>query len=265
MKKYIFLTFIFLSCFPVYADTVADIFPYQEETDSVTFIDKKTKEKRSELTYTFKRTLSSDEAAFDFHRTGQGKCDKYQDITWETKAQLKEKDGFLYLLNSSCVAKDPQGKIILRYEKKFDYDKRIITWRQLDADGKIKKEARYPIKGKTTDDVTLMYFLKTYAANRNTPGYQTYYFLSNEPKLYKVNIKVLGSETLDLPIGAKRAIKLKLTGDMGIVDDILDKYVPHTYVWYEDAPPYEWLQYEGLETSMQSANVIAYVTERSRK
>jgi hypothetical protein len=264
MKKIVFFVFILLLGSPVYSDPLSSIFTYQEETDKVIFIDKKTKEKRSELTYTFNKTLSAGETAFDFHRMGKGKCDKYQDITWETTARLKEKDGFLYLLTSSCVAKDPQGKIIVRYEKQFDYDKRIITWRQLDADGKIKKEARYPIKGKTTDDVTLIYFLKTYIANRNTPGYQTYYFLSNEPNLYKVNIKVMGHETLDLPIGTQKAIKLKLTGDMGIVDDILDKYVPHTYVWYEDAPPYEWLQYEGLETSMQSANVIAYVTERSR-
>jgi hypothetical protein len=248
----------------VYSADIPSVFPHNQETDNVIFIDKKTKEKRSELTYKFKRTLSPGEVAFDFYRTGKGKCDKYQDITWETTAQLKEEGGFLYLLNSSCIAKDPQGNIILRYEKQFDYDKRLITWRHLDAEGKIKKEARYPIKGKTTDDVTLGYFLRTYVANRNTPGYQTYYFLSNEPKLYKVNIKVMGNETLDLPVGTKKAIKLKLTGDMGIVDDILDKYVPHTFVWYEDAPPYEWLQYEGLETSMQSANVVAHVTERFR-
>lgn len=255
--------FVFLGS-AVYADAISDIFPYQEETDNVTFIDKKTKEKRSELTYAFKRTESRGDLDFEFYRIGQGKCDKYQDITWETTAQLKEKDGFLYLLNSSCLAKDPQGKTILRYNKEFDYDKKIITWRQLDAAGNVKKEARFPIKGKTTDDVTLIYFLKRYAANRNSPGYQTYYFLSNEPKLYKVNIRVMGTETLDLPIGTKKAIKLKLTGDMGIIDDILDKYVPHTYVWYEDAPPYQWLQYEGLETSMQSANVIAFVTKRTQ-
>ena len=260
-----FYSFIIFFGSVVYADTIADIFPYQEEKDSVIFMDKKTKEKRSELTYTFKRTESQGDLNFDFYRIGQGKCDKYQDITWETTARLNEKDGFLYLLNSSCTAKDSQGNTILRYNKEFDYDKKIITWRQLDAAGNIKKEARFPIKGKTTDDVTLMYFLKTYVANRHAPGYQTYYFLSNEPRLYKVNIKVIGTETLDLPVGTKTAIKLKLTGDMGIIDDILDKYVPHTYVWYEDTPPYEWLQYEGLETSMQSANVIAYVTERSRK
>lgn len=264
MKK--ILAVIFVSILPslLHAEPVSNYFPYREETDTVIFIDKKTQEKRSELTYTFKKASSSEEIAFDFYRIGKGKCDKYQDITWETTARLEEKEGFLYLLHSSCTAKDSQQNIILRYEKEFDYEKKIIFWRKLDAQGRIKKEARFPIKGKTTDDVTLMYFLKKYVANRNTPGYKNYYFLSNEPRLYKVNIKVIGTETLDLPIGTKTAVKLKLTGDMGIIDDILDKYVPHTYVWYEDIPPYEWLQYEGLETSMQSANVIAYVTERSR-
>ena len=244
-----------------HAEPISHYFPYQNETDKVVFIDKKTQEKRSELTYRFERTESQ---VFELYRSGRGKCDKYQNITWDTTAQLQEKEGFLYLLNSSCTAKDSQGTTIMRYDKEFDYDKKRITWRQRDAAGNIRKEARFPIKGRTTDDVTLMYFLKTYVANRAAPGYQTYYFLSNEPKLYKVNIKVIGTETINLPVGIKKAIKLKLTGDMGIIDDILDKYVPHTYVWYEDVPPYDWLQYEGLETSMQSANVIAYVTERSR-
>ncbi|UCC95859.1 MAG: hypothetical protein JSW40_03700, partial [Candidatus Omnitrophota bacterium] len=208
MKKLIAFVFIPLLASLVYSEPISKFFPFKKESDEVIFIDKKTKEKRSELTYTFTRIQSSDEPNFEFYRIGKGKCDKYQNITWETTARLKEKDGFLYLLNSSCSAKDSQGKIILRYEKEFDYNKQIIYWRQLDAEGTIKKQARYPIKGKTTDDVTLMYFLKTYVANRNTPGYKTYYFLSNEPKLYKVNMKVIGYETLNLPIGPRTAIKL---------------------------------------------------------
>lgn len=265
MKKAALLVLILFSAVRASADTPSGFFPYQEETDEIVFIDKKTGEQRSVLTYTLKKTLSQGETVLDFYRTGKGKCDKYRDITWETTARLKEKNGFLYVLNSSCTAKDPQAKIILRYEKRFDYAQKLIYWRQLDADGNITKEVRFPIKGKTADDTTLIYFLRAYVANRNDPDYRSYYFLSNEPKLYKVNIKVMGHETPDLSIGTGKAVKLKLTGDMGIIDDILDKYVPHTYVWYEDAPPYAWLQYEGLETSMQSANVTAYVTKRSRQ
>lgn len=265
MKTVVLIALVFLSLPAAWAENTFDLFPYAQETDRVIFVDKKTGEQRSELDYSLKVSGPPGERTFEFSRLGRGKCDRYVNIIWETSARLKEKNGFLQLRDSSCVAKDPQGGIILRYEKICDYERKTITWRQLDAQGAVRKEARFPIKGPTTDDVTLMYFLKTYAANRHRPGFQSYYFLSNEPRLYKVNIKVMGTETLRLPIGERKAVKLKLTGDMGIVDDILDRYVPHTYVWFEDVPPYEWLQYEGLETSMQSANVKAFVTQRSRK
>ena len=260
MKKIIILSFLFFRIF-LSAGLASDLFPHLLEKDEVVFIDKKTKEKRSELTYTLKKSDSQ----YYFSRLGKGDCDKYKDITWETTAQIKEKEGFLYVLNTSCLAKDSKGNIIVQFEKEFDYDKKIIEWRQLDSQGKIRKSARFPIKGKTTDDITLIYFLRTYIANRDSPGYQSYYFLSNEPKLYKVNIRNMGHETIELPSGNKDALKFKLTGDMGIIDDILDRFVPHTYVWYKDTPPYEWLKYEGLETSMQSANVIAFIKKRYRE
>ena len=107
----------------------------------------------------------------------------------------------------------------------------------------------------------MAFFLKAYVKHRDEPGYKNFYLLTNEPKLYKVNFKLVATETLDLPIGKKRALKIKTTGDMGIVDDILDKYVPHTYFWYEDSPDLQWLQYQGLETSIDSAYVIASLAE----
>jgi hypothetical protein len=133
----------------------------------------------------------------------------------------------------------------------------------MDKNGTTTKTAKFPIKGKTTDDVTLIYFLRAYVANRDDPDYKSYYLLTNEPKLYKCNIRVMGEEICQLPIGEKAAVKLKLTGDMGIIDDILDRFVPHTYVWYEPDPPYTWLQYQGLETSVSSTNVIISLSEYS--
>ena len=233
------------------------------EKGAVIYFDKKTLEKRADLEFSLNQISKDKHPHYELIRNGSGDCDKYEEITWTNKAEMKEVDGYLYTLYSTCSAKDKNGATIVTYKKVFDYDNNEILWSATDKDGKTIKTATFPIKGKTTDDVTLIYFLRTYAANRDDPNYKSYYLLTNEPKLYKCNIRMMGYETCKLPIGEKNAVKLKLTGDMGIVDDILDRFVPHTYVWYEPDPPYNWLQYQGLETSISSTNVIISLAEYS--
>ena len=255
--------FMALSTFTAFADDFSPAFMPNFEQGSIQYLDKKTSRKRADLKFSLKKISEGETPTYELLRNGSGDCDKYKKITWTNQAEMKEMDGFLYTQYSICGAKDKNGQPIITYKKVFDYEKKKIYWSALDSNGQVIKKATFPIKGKTTDDVTLIYFLKTYVANRNNDDYKVYYMLTNEPRLYKCKIRVMGEEMLELPLGNKKAIKLKLTGDMGIIDDILDKYVPHTYVWYEPEPPYHWLQYEGLETSISSANVIISLTEYS--
>jgi hypothetical protein len=264
MKIFVYL-FIFtaFSSFNAFADDFSAAFMPDFEQGSVEYFDKKTLRKRADLKFSLKKISNGGTPTYELLRNGSGDCDKYKQITWSNKAQMEEIDGFLYTQHSTCSAKDKNGQSIITYKKVFDYEKKKIYWSSLDSKGKVIKKATFPIKGKTTDDVTLIYFLKTYVANRDNDDYKVYYMLTNEPRLYKCKIRIVGEEIFELPIGNKKAVKLKLTGDMGIIDDILDKYVPHTYVWYEPEPPYNWLQYEGLETSISSANVIISLKEYS--
>ena len=264
MKKvvYLFLAGLLL-CVQASGEDFSPAYMPAAEQGTVRYLDKKTLRKRADLKFSLTQIPGSKPFRYELLRNGSGDCDKYKEITWTNTAEMEESGSFIRTLNSLCSAKDKNGETIITYKKVFDYQKNRIFWSAMDGNGKIIKKATFPIKGKTADDVTLIYFLRTFVANREHPDYKTYYLLTNEPRLYKCNIRVMGYETLHLPIGDKKAVKLKLTGDMGIIDDILDKYLPHTYVWYEPNPPYNWLQYEGLETSISSANVIISLNEFS--
>jgi hypothetical protein len=52
---------------------------------------------------------------------------------------------------------------------------------------------------------------------------------------------------------------------MGIMDEILDRYVPATYLWYEAGTDHDWLQYEGFETGFGSTGVVARLTRQKKK
>ena len=82
-------------------------------------------------------------------------------------------------------------RTIKKYEKIYDYEKNIITWRRYDRHNDVVREDVFPLKGKTTDDVTLKTFLKTFIHNRNKKDFEFFYLITNEPKRYKTNIKYL--------------------------------------------------------------------------
>jgi len=138
-----------------------------------------------------------------------------------------------------------------------------MTYLEIDEKGNILDEEIFEIKGPVCDDITMFCFLKSYAANRDKEKFKNFYLLTNEPKLYKVDIKNRGTEDLKLPIGTVKAIKLQLMADLGPVTEIAAKIVPPTYFWYKNQYPYDWLQYEGKESGLKSANVVAYLTHRS--
>lgn len=56
--------------------------------------------------------------AYLLKRSAKGSCDKFVDIRWDTLAELNEKEGLLYVLNSKCSARDKNGNMLLAMKKR---------------------------------------------------------------------------------------------------------------------------------------------------
>ncbi len=240
----------------------SDVFMRAFERGEIFYYDIKTSQERSRINYTLERIPEKDKMLYKLNIDGNGSYGNLQNITWRQESLMEEKNGMLFILYTAYKANNKKGSTVASYEKIFNYKNKKIYWRSKNPDGSVHKEIVFPLKGKTTDDISMIYFLKAFAARHNEAGFQEFYLITNEPRMYKTKIKFLGEEKLPLPSAEKKAIKLKLTGDVGIIDDILDRYIPHTYIWYEAEQPFDWLQYEGFETNMRSAYVRAYIVKR---
>lgn len=238
-------------------------FMHRFEDGTIVTIDQKHRDVRSRVRFTIAQNPPPEDTMYSLSQYGVGSYDIYTNTTWSTEAQIQVKDGLVTPLLSRSTVKDQQEEILFVIEKRFDQRQKKIYWKKKDAQGKTVKEAVFPIKGLTADDTTLFCVLKQCIVNQNQPGYKYFYLLTNEPRLYRTNIKVTGQEKLTTPQGTSDCLKVKLTGDMGIVDDILDKYVPHTYVWVKNTFPHDWIQYQGMETDRDSTYIIATVIERT--
>lgn len=263
MQKIITLLVIVFLSGSAYPENQSETFMPAHQKATVVYVNKDNRNYRSQVSVVLKKISDKPTQTYQLEKKGKGAYGKYEEVSWLQNALMEEKNGQLYTKQSSCILKNKDQEIIFRYSKDYDYQNGKIYWRKLNGQGKLIKKVNFPIKGKTCDDITLPFFLKKYVANLGDKNYRYYYFLSNEPKLYKTIIFPKGEEELDLEIGKINAIKIQLRGDMGIVDDLLDKFVPQTFVWYSKNPPYIFLKYQGLETGFPSDHVTATVTEHS--
>lgn len=221
----------------------------------------KTSKELSRTSIDVKKDPSLAQNIFTVTKNGQGRIDKYENASWTITAHLRNQHGFLETLDSVCHIKNKKGHTLAIYKKLYDYKKNIITWESYDKNETLKNKKDFPLKGKTCDDTTLIFFLKAFMPNINQEE-QFFYLLTNEPKLFKTKITFIGKEKLNLPGGEIEASKIKLTADIGILDDVLDRFVPKTYLWYSTTPPYHWLQYQGFEKDAKSAYVLNILNKK---
>lgn len=244
---------------PVYSEEISETFMKEYENREGVYVYKETLKPRSTLSSSIERFSRDGKVFYKFTEQGEGDYDRYKDVTWEAIAEIEEKAGFLHTIYSIRIIRDRNGYVIVKYEKNFDYDKQKIYYTAVDGRGNIVKKGTFPIKGKTTDNETLVYFLKTFVAHRNDKRYKSFYLISSEPRLYRINIKTMGSEDLELPFGKMKAIKLRLIPDMGLLTGLSGALIPPTFIWYTEESPHIWLQYEGLETGLGSSHIVVYI------
>ncbi|MFA5388537.1 MAG: hypothetical protein WC312_02145 [Candidatus Omnitrophota bacterium] len=254
-KKVLILCLLFMPVW-VSAAEISRAFMPEHENGEVIYFDKKTSERRSASSFFTERILRDNRVIYKYTANGKGDYDEYEDVTFDMEAEMEERDGFLYPIYSSNSIKDKNGDLIVKHEKTFDYSGRRIQYIILDTGGDIIKKAVFPIKGKTVDGPTLIHFLKTFAAHRNEKEYRAFYLISDRAHLYRVNVRDMGVETLELAGGKIEAIKLRLIPDLGLLTGIAKSMVPPTFIWFTAQEPYDWLQYEGLETDIGSTHVL---------
>lgn len=237
------------------AEEISKAFMHKHESGGIIYIDKKTSALRSKSLFSTERILQDNRVTYKYAAHGEGDYDEYKNATFDMDAEMEERDGFLEPIYSFNYIKNKDGGLIVKQEKRFDYAMQKIYYTISDAKGVIIKKVIFPMKGKTVDGPTMIHFLKTFAAHRGENSYKTFYLISDKAQLYKINIKDMGIETLELSAGIK-AIKLRLIPDLGLLTGVAKSLIPPTFVWYTEQAPYEWLQYEGLETGVGSTHVI---------
>lgn len=204
----------------------------------------------------------NDQWYYEFTAHGEGTYDTFRDVRWTKKSQVIDANGILKPLRSVINVYNQDESLNTRYTIEYDYRENRVHFYTDGPEYSKPRHHSFTIKGPICDDVTMIHFLKTYAANVGRPGYEHFYLVTNEPNVYKVNIVEKAREVLDLPIGRINTVKIQAYASMGPLTQVMKAILPATYLWYEDQYPYHWVQYQGLDGGPHSENIKAVVVDR---
>jgi hypothetical protein len=194
-------------------------------------------------------------------KRGKGHFDRFKNVNLITEIVFHIEDDFVIIHRSSTLLLDDSGKILASFEKFYDYIIKEATWRRTDGERNILDEQTFSFDGKICDEESLIVFLPPFLKNPQKPSPPYFYLLTNEPHLYKTRLDWKGEEHLLFPRGNIPALKVKLTGEVGVLDNILDRFVPATFIWFRQSPPHDWLQYQGFESNYRSAYVRSFIED----
>lgn len=263
MKKGIFLGPLILPLMLTVSSIAAPpeaLFPQQESTEALNIYNK-TRQSRSRFSMDFKTSQQKDRIVYEMHAEGNGGFDKYQNARWTIHSEMIPDGDFIKPLWTRTIINDLTNQNTITSETRFDYPAKKIRITTKESKHPKNKTFVFPLKGRTADYATLCYFLKPFVANQPKEKNQSFYLLTIEPALYKVNLKFVRPEKLTLPLGEKDTWKFRLIADFGILDDVFDRMIPPTFIWYEGHAPFAWLQYQGMETGLHSPDIISTVNE----
>jgi len=144
------------------------------------------------------------------------------------------------------------GKVIFEETETFDNDKGRV---ECEVKHLLKKENRkkaFNYKG----DIVNQFMMGSYIRRFLQAGEKekTTYLVNDEPALYRVTLKVVGKEEITVKGKKRDAYKIFVDPQIGLLSPV-KTLLPKNYNWHSTRPPYEWLMFRGLESSINSPKV----------
>lgn len=144
------------------------------------------------------------------------------------------------------------GKVIFEETQSFD-----------NAEGRVECEIKHLLKKENKKkmfsykgDIVNRFMMGSYIRRFLQAGEKekTTYLVNDEPALYRVTLKVLGREEITVNGKKRGAYKICIDPQIGLLSPV-KALLPKNYDWHSARPPYEWLMFRGLESSINSPKV----------
>ena len=193
----------------------------------------------------------------------KGEKDSYL-IVEEGKGQYHGFDGITsrryemrFMENKECLTPvsmnekvfSESGKLVLESTQRFYPARKEVECEVKDLlSGKEKKET-LKYKGDIINGMIMGTYIERFLAAGEKK--RTVYILSDDAELYRVTLKVINKEEVTVNGKTREAYKISIDPEIGLLSP-MKMFITKNYEWYSCEPPYEWLKFKGLESSINS-------------
>jgi len=143
------------------------------------------------------------------------------------------------------------GKVIFEETQRFD-DKGRVECEVKDLFKKENRKKVFNYKGDIVNQFMMGSYIRRFL--RAGEKEKTTYLVNDEPALYRVTLKVVGKEEITVNGKKREAYKICIDPQIGLLSPV-KAFLPKNYDWHSTQPPYEWLMFRGLESSINSPKV----------
>jgi hypothetical protein len=172
-----------------------------------------------------------------------------EEISWQSELEYIRQDGEIRPVKSRTETFNALKELIYIESQEFDYDSGIATFKRGDKkSGKEYKEI-FEIKEDIVNRLMLGLYIQQFL--RSGKQEAAIQMLSNEPKLIKCRLYVIGEEEIEVVGERRQAYKLCLDPQLGLFN-FVKVLIPKAYVWHSSSPDFQWFQYKGLEMNLSS-------------
>jgi len=153
---------------------------------------------------------------------------------------------------------DSKGRMIRRERQEFDLADNTATCIHEEPARNIVRTRKFKFDRIVVTRLSLgLYAQKFLASGKASVKLQ---MVSEEPKVYNIELKRMGKEKIDINGRETEAYRLCVDPELGVFN-FVKVFLPKSYAWHSVVPNYEWLGYSGLEGDINSEMVEIFVEE----
>jgi len=173
-------------------------------------------------------------------------------VSWVATLDFQSDENIVRPLKMRKEVFDASRQKVSLETQEFDYAGNTVEVVYEDLVLKKKRQARFNFSGDVANQLILgLYVQKFLEQGREKAMFE---IVSGEPHIYKVYLRRVKKENIEVNGRSYAAYKLCLDPELGILS-VAKIFLPKAYVWHSSLPKFEWLRYKGLEASLDSPQV----------
>ncbi|MFC1576278.1 hypothetical protein ACFL3J_01255 [Candidatus Omnitrophota bacterium] len=206
---------------------------------------------RWQADYELKR---EDEDTYIITEKGHGRYFGFKDkISWAAMTEFKGSGDTIRPLWLKKRIFNEDGKAIATQEQSFNYDNNVVTCTHEDLAKNTSTKKKFTFKKDIVNRLLQGIYVRKFLENKEKC--KEIQFISPEPRLYNLQVKLLDTEEIEISGRKIKSYKIALDPMLGIFN-FVKVFLPKSYVWHSARPEFEWLRYEGVENSVSSPEVV---------